>query len=213
MRLPTTTTFASLGLPLILGSGSATRKLILGELGLSFEVIKPNIDEKAIRFEEPSELVMALGKAKATALQTGEHGESLRDRGAILLTGDQVVVCNGSILEKPETAEEARDFIASYGLHAPSTVGSCVVTDAASGQQWSAVDVATVHFRPIPSDVIDDLIEEGTVFQCAGGLMVEHPKVQPFIERMDGPMDSIMGLCKATVSQLLDEAIAARQQS
>ena len=46
---------------------------------------------------------------------------------------------------------------------------------------------------------------EGTVLQCAGGLMVEHPLVEPFIARIDGSMDSVMGLSKALVLKLLEK--------
>lgn len=49
------------------------------------------------------------------------------------------------------------------------------------------------------------LCGEGTVLQCAGGLMVEHPLVEPFIARIDGSMDSVMGLSKALVLKLLDK--------
>ena len=54
--------------PIVLGSGSATRKAILTELGLSFTVVKPDIDEKAIRRPKPADLVLELGRAKAEAL-------------------------------------------------------------------------------------------------------------------------------------------------
>ena len=200
----------ALSSPLILGSGSATRKAILQELGLKFEVHKPGIDEKAIRRKEPAELVLALGRAKAAALLEGERGDAFRRNGALVLTADQVVVCDGRILEKPDTEEEARHFISGYAQYPPQTVGSCVITDPRSGRQWSAVDKACVTFLPIPDAVIDELIDEGEVFFCAGGLMVEHALVQPYIERMDGSIDSVMGLCKATVMRLLQEANAAR---
>ena len=84
---------ASLSIPLILGSGSASRALILREAGLAFEVAKPDIDEKAIRFDDPSRLVMALGRAKAAALREGPFGARFARDRALLLTGDQVVVC------------------------------------------------------------------------------------------------------------------------
>ena len=199
-------------IPLVLGSGSSSRALILRELDLAFEVFKPDIDEKAIRFDDPKELVLALGKAKAAELQFGKHAEEMKERGALILTGDQVVVCDGKILEKPESEAEARNFISSYADHPPSTVGSCVVTDAVSGRQWSAVDVATVHFTPIPGSTVDELIAEGEVFYCAGGLMVEHPKVEPHVERMDGSIDSVMGFCKETIVRLLEQAVAAREE-
>ena len=67
-----------------------------------------------------------------------------------MLTADQVVVWKGLIREKPTSEQEARAFIAGYGAAPPSTVGSCVITDSATRQQWHAVDVATVHFDPIP---------------------------------------------------------------
>lgn len=194
-------------LPIILGSGSQTRQAILRECGLKFDIIKPDIDEKAIRFDDPSQLVLALGVAKAAAIL-----ERTRGTDALIITADQVVVAmGGRILEKPESEAEAREFISSYATQAPQTVGSCVVTDAVSGQQWSAVDTATVHFRPIPESTVDALIAEGGVFSCAGGLMVEHALVQPHVERMDGSMDSIMGLCKSTLTRLLDEACSARE--
>ena len=201
----------SMSSPLVLGSGSATRKAILQELGFKFEVCKPDIDEKAIRFDDPAELVMALGKAKASALLESHHADRFREEGALLLTGDQVVVCADTILEKPESEEEARQFISLYAKNPPSTVGSCVVTDPRSGQQWAAVDRASVTFSTIPDSLVDSLIEEGEVFYCAGGLMVEHPLLQPHIVRLDGGMDSIMGLCKETVVRLLREASACRE--
>ena len=198
--------------PLILGSGSATRKAILDELGLTFEVCKPGIDEKAIRYDDPEQLVMALGKAKAAALLEGDQVGAFKQQEALILTADQVVVCGDKILEKPESAEEARRFINGYISTPPRTVGSCVISDPLSGQQWAAVDTACVVFEPIPEAVIDELIKEGEIFHCAGGLMVEHPLVQPYIVRMEGSIDSIMGLRKDTVLRLLGEASAAREQ-
>lgn len=55
----------------------------------------------------------------------------------------------------------------------------------------------------VPDSVVTKLCEEGTVLQCAGGLMVEHKLVQPYITNMDGTIDSVMGLSKALVLELL----------
>ena len=200
--------------PLVLGSSSATRQaILLRELDLTFTVAKPGIDEKAIRFEDPTELVLALGKAKAAALLEGERGAQYRQDGALIITADQVVVCEGQILEKPEDEAEARRFISRYGTSPPSTVGSCVVTDALSGSQWHTVDEAKVVFAPIPAATVDALVAEGDIFYCAGGLMVEHSLVQPHVQRMEGSMDSVMGLCKASVTRLLGEALASRSDA
>ena len=63
-----------------------------------------------------------------------------------------------------------------------------------------------ICFSHMPEDVIDALIAEGDVLNCAGGLMVEHPLVAPLISGITGSQDAIMGLSKATVKRLLLQA-------
>eukprot|EP00435_Cladocopium_sp_Y103_P019494 s3290_g4.t1 len=96
-----------LALPaVLLGSGSAVRRQILEAAGVSFEVRKPDIDEKALgdRASEPEKLVRLLAEAKADALLS-----SLKrcDKDRLILTADQVVTYKGSIREKPTDLEEA----------------------------------------------------------------------------------------------------------
>ena len=61
-------------------------------MGLQFEIHKPDIDEKAIRRQDPAELVLALGVAKAKALLEGPKAADFAARSALVLTADQVVV-------------------------------------------------------------------------------------------------------------------------
>jgi septum formation protein len=121
-------------------------------------------------------------------------------------TDAQVVVHEGRILEKPANAEEARSFIAGYARSPPSTVGSVVCTDLATGSRVQGVDTAHIHFTPIPDATVDQLMREGDCLYCAGGLMVEHPLVVPHVTRIDGTQDSVMGLSKALTVRLLLQA-------
>eukprot|EP00854_Cymbomonas_tetramitiformis_P000632 gene633-1064_t len=191
---------------IILGSGSFGRKAIFKELGIDFEVLKPDIDEKAIRKERPEDLVLALAHAKSAVL---------RDRiGPVtdpvyLVTADQVVVYRDTIREKPTSEAEAREFISGYGEAPAKTVGGIVVCNLATKKTFESLDIAEVHFKPIPVEVREALIEEGTVFLCAGGLMVEHELIWPLVTKLDGTMDSIMGMGKHVVASLLLEAAAS----
>jgi septum formation protein len=81
----------------------------------------------------------------------------------------QVVVHEGAIREKPSSVAEARRFIASYADSPGSTVGSCVCTCLDSGKRSELIEVNMVHMAPIPCDAVEQLIEEGTIFHCAGG--------------------------------------------
>ena len=65
--------------------------------------------------------------------------------------------------------------------------------------------MATVYFSPFSEQAIDSLIEEGQVFHCAGGLMVEHPLVKPFVLRIEGSEETIRGLPVALTNALLSE--------
>lgn len=194
----------------ILGSGSASRRLILNNMKLTFDVVKPNIDERSIgdrsSADNARELVLLLGEAKADniiGLLTPEQKASFD----VVITADQVVTHKGEILEKPASPEMARSYIRSYGQAPCATVGSIVLTHIASGVRVQGTDTATIFLREIPDSVIDGLIEEGEVFYCAGGLMIEHASVQPYIERIEGSLDSIMGLSETLLKRLLDEML------
>lgn len=101
----------------ILGSSSPWRKQVLSQIvGSDFSVLSPNIDEKEIRDPDPAALTIKLAHAKAKALLSKISGE------ALLITSDQVVVCNGMIREKPETVAECREFLRSYQYYPAQVV-------------------------------------------------------------------------------------------
>ena len=210
--------------PLILGSGSFTRKLILKEMAVAYELVVRPIDEKDIgdRDGDPATLVSTLAKAKGDHLiasLTDKDDDALsslaRNKksegecgGWVVLTADQVVTHAGSILEKPESIDEAKDFVGRYAISAPKTVGAVVLTHIPSGIQVSGVDSAQINFLPsvAEGDLVERLLEDDApVLSCAGGLMVEHPLVQEHISSIDGTEDSVMGLSKELVLELLAE--------
>jgi len=234
--------------PLILGSGSFTRKLILTEMRIPYQILTRPIDETSIGDRsingDASKLVLELGVAKADHLvdgirtganyvdfarvareevpdaNTNEEMIANDGRGWLILTADQVVTQtqpnpqatidseNGTrILEKPSSVAQAKQFVSSYAVHAPRTVGSCVLTHIPSLIRVSGVDTARINFKPtIHGDLVDKLINDGApVLAYAGGLMVEHPFVKEYIEGIDGTEDSVMGLSKDLVWRLLTE--------
>ncbi|HLD21587.1 MAG TPA: Maf family protein [Patescibacteria group bacterium] len=182
---------------IILGSQSHGRQKILREMGVEFEVMASNIDEKTIRFNDPKQLTLALAHAKAEALLPNIS------QNAILITSDQVVVCHNQILEKPENEQEERIFLRMYKTHPAQTVTAVVVTNTATRVQRSGVDIATVYFQPIPEHIITQLIAEKNVFTQAGGFSIDDPLVKPYIERIEGSRSSIIGLPDVLTRQLM----------
>uniref|UniRef100_A0A6N2M2U1 Maf-like protein n=1 Tax=Salix viminalis TaxID=40686 RepID=A0A6N2M2U1_SALVM len=194
---------------LILGSASSSRRKILKEMGYEFTISTADIDEKSIRKEKPEDLVMTLAEAKAdTILQKLPIIDYTKDaEPTLLITADQVVVYEGAIREKPAGKEEAREFIKGYSGGHAATVGSVLVTNLKTGFRKGEWDRVEIYFHEIPDEVIEKLIEEGIVLRVAGGLIIEHPLVLPYIKEVVGTTDSVMGLSKALTKKLIEEAL------
>ena len=180
----------------VLGSKSASRRAILDAAtgGAPFDVVVPDIDEKAIGDrlrDDPVDLVRQIALAKADELEA-----QLKDShpDAVLLTGDQVVTYEGAIREKPASQGEARAFIESYGRAPCATVGAVCLHDLASGRRVLGVDVAEISYEPMPPAVVEELVAEEQTMWCAGGLMVEHPASAPYLRSIEGGVDSVRRL-------------------
>jgi len=192
----------------VLGSKSASRRAILdaATAGVPFDVVVPDIDEKAIgdrARDQPLALVSQIALAKADALLSSVTQDS--HPGAVLLTGDQVVTYEGAIREKPASVEEAREFIESYGRAPCGTVGAVCLHDLASGRRVLGVDVAQITYAPMPAEVVDELVADEMTMWCAGGLMVEHPASSAYLQTIEGGVDNVMGLSSRLVASLLAE--------
>lgn len=237
--------------PFICGSGSASRRLILENAGFSFDVVKADIDERAIgdrsdgSLERAQALVMLLGHRKADAIMKRLQSDpvwqkclqspvSNNDASAgfciesrlgsavadvkplprpphrVLLTADQVVICNGVVLEKPMDEAEARGMLALYAQHPCSTVGSLVLTDLQSGKRYERQDTTTVFFEPRSSPeaallwdaAIDGMLADGMCIHCAGALMIESPLLLPVLERVEGSEESVLGMSTMLLEQV-----------
>jgi septum formation protein len=188
---------------LILGSQSPWRKQILDEMGLQFEVVVPDVDEKSFRVDDPFELTQTLAMMKSLAVRRiiGDR------RDALVLTSDQVVVVGGIIREKPRDADEARMFLRSYrSLPAECVTAVYGFATYATGKRGQAVmmtDRAKVYFRDLSIEAVEHIIDDGVIFSCAGGFAAGHPSFDPYIERIEGTRDSAMGMPKKCVESIL----------
>ena len=170
---------------------------------MPFIVMPADIDEKSIRHDNPIELTRVIAYAKADALVLRIHDS------AILITADTVVMCNGKIREKAATAKEAGDFLREYGTHSLQTVSAVVVTNTHTRIQKDGVDIATAWFRPIPEEVIAQMISRIDICSFAGAFAYQDALQRSFIDRIEGEEESILGLPKQLTLNLLKEILAS----
>ena len=94
-------------------SSSSSRLKILKDVKLKpYTIINPDIDEKAIRFDDPFKLTSKLAHEKLN--NSIQKWKSKNDGDSILISSDIVVYYNKQIYEKPTNIEQARKWIQSY---------------------------------------------------------------------------------------------------
>ena len=94
--------------PIILASGSDSRKLMLEEAGITFNVIVSPTDEESIKNKISilpfSQQVIHLAKAKAEPV-------SKQNPEFIIIGGDQMCALNGNLLHKPGAKDKAKESL------------------------------------------------------------------------------------------------------
>jgi len=90
--------------PIILASGSESRKIMLQDAGLIFEIITSNVDEDLLKNEMEGmpfeDQVVKLAAAKALAV-------SSENPDKIVIGGDQMCVFDNKVFDKPGSVEKA----------------------------------------------------------------------------------------------------------
>lgn len=187
---------------IILGSASISRKQILEKAGFVFQVMVANIDEKKIRRDNPKELALAIANAKADFLL------QKISKNVLLITIDQVVVCNDQIFEKPRNTEEIAYFLRCYSNNVATTITAVTVTNTSNKYRVFAIDIAKVYFNEISEDDIQTLASNPNFLKCAGGFQVEdnNKKLNPYIKKVIGGVDSVKGLPLELTKKLLKDA-------
>ncbi|SDZ82794.1 Maf family protein [Microbulbifer marinus] len=183
---------------LILASSSPYRSALLKQLQLPFDCASPHINEEALPGEQPAALARRLAKEKALAV-----APAFPD--ALIIGSDQVAECAGRALGKPGGRERAIAQLESCSGRKVHFHTGISVLDAANGEQRTAVETFTVHFRELSPQQIRSYIERETPYDCAGSFKVEGLGIALF-EKMEGSdMNSLIGLPLIRLVDLLQE--------
>ena len=127
------------------------------------------------------------------------------DKRAVLVTGDQVVLVDGKIREKPDSEAQAREFLKSSSHQPILAVTSVVAHNTGTGAHAEGTEITSITLRDIDDATIDALIAKGDVMHCCGGFIMEDPLMAPFIVKLDGTKESIMGIPPELTKQLIKE--------
>ena len=176
----------------VLASQSASRRAMLQAAGVPFEAMSAGVDEEAakagLRDLNARDLADALAELKALRV-------SGRDPEALVLGSDSVVALeDGTLLDKPETREQAADHLRLMSGKRHDLVSAAVIAEGGM-PVWRVVDRAKMFVRPLSDAFIDTYldVEWPAISGCVGCYRIEGPGAQLFT-RIEGSQFTVLGL-------------------
>lgn len=178
---------------LILASGSPFRRAMLENAGISLEIVRPEIDERAVEAPlvgsgaSPEDVALVLAEAKALSV-SGKHPD------AIVIGSDQTLSLQDRIFHKPEDMEGARRHLLALSGRTHH-LNSAVVIARRGEPVWRHVSVASLTMRELsPAFVGRYMARVGDkALQSVGAYQIEGEGIQLF-EAIEGDHFTIVGL-------------------
>ncbi|MCG0278158.1 MAG: Maf family protein [Thermanaeromonas sp.] len=182
---------------LVLASASPRRRQLLSQLGLKFTAVPSTVEEKIYADLPPRERVMALARAKAEAV-----AQDLSD--AIVLGADTLVVCQGRVLGKPATPQEAEamlSFLSGKTHEVYTGVAVVKVPGMHLRQAWERTEV---RFRQLAPREIKAYVASGEPLDKAGAYGIQGLGAL-LVEGICGDFFNVVGLPLVRTVSLLKE--------
>lgn len=189
----------------ILASGSTARAAVLRNAGVAFEIVRPDVDETAIkvagqaagRTVETVAADLAAAKAETVAGPVPE---------AIVIAADQMMECGGEWFDKPADLAEARQRLLYLGGKVHRLI---TAVDVRQGETplCRQTGIATLTMRPLTAGFIDHYLNRAgeSVCDSVGAYQLEGLGAQLF-ESIEGDFFTILGLPLLPVLETLRRA-------
>lgn len=183
---------------LVLASSSPSRKMLLEQAGLTFEVAVSGVDETVPPDYTPAQTVETLARRK------GEAVLPLRPEKPII-AADSVVSIDGLILGKPKDDEAAKDTLRRLsGRTHEIFTGVCLL---ANGKRDVFHRSTQVKFYPLTEEEIAEYVAMGESRGRAGAYGIEGIGVV-LVESICGDYSNIVGLPVAETIRRLHRLLA-----
>lgn len=169
---------------LILASASPSRKMLLEQAGVEFEVMQSGVDESIPPEYTPAQTVECLAARK------GEAVLALCPDCAVI-SADSVVSIDGMILGKPKDDEDAKATLRRLsGRTHEIFTGVCLLAD---GKKEVFHSVTKVNFYPLTEEEIEEYVGVGESRGRAGSYGIEGKGVI-LVQSICGDYSNIVGL-------------------
>lgn len=145
-------------------------------------------------------MTLARQKSEAALLEL----KSLKLDNFLVLTADTIVVLQDEVLGKPETADQAVEFLVKLSGKTHRVMTAVGLYDSQSERFVADVDSTKVEFRQLSKTEIEEYVKTGEPMDKAGAYAIQG-LASKFVVRIVGSHDTVVGLPIKTVEKLLQE--------
>ncbi|WP_370302137.1 nucleoside triphosphate pyrophosphatase [Pseudooceanicola sp.] len=179
--------------PIILASGSAIRAQMLANARVAAQVVRPRVDEEAVKnallaeAATPRNIADALAELKARKI-------SEKHPGAMVIGCDQVLDFAGTLLSKPETPDQALDQLTQMRGKRHSLYSAAVIAE--NGRPvWRHIGQVRLHMRDLSDAYLQDYVRRNwdSIRHAVGAYKLEEEGVRLF-SVIDGDYFSVLGM-------------------
>lgn len=174
---------------IILASASPRRREILSDLGVPFTVRVADTDEHSDE-QNPARFAEDLAREKGLAVWQALANEE-KTPDTVVLSADTVVVCDGQILGKPASVEDAYRMLSMLSGRAHHVITGVAVT--ADGVAHTAHSDTLVRVHTLSDEAIAHYVASGDPMDKAGAYGIQGA-FSRWIEGIDGCYFGVVGL-------------------
>ena len=173
----------------ILASGSASRRALLENAGLRFEIDPADVDEAALKAQfsgDAAALALHLAEAKALGVSSRRPG--------LVLGADQVLAFDGKVFDKAKTVQEAAERLAMLRGKTHWLKGGVAL--ARDGEVvWRHESSARMVVRNFSDAFLDDyLARAGDILTKGVGAYAFEGLGAQLFEHVEGDYFAVLGL-------------------
>jgi MAF protein len=183
---------------LILASSSPRRRQLLSLLGIPFVIKSAAVDETPRHGEAPSEMVLRISQAKASAMPDVGSDE-------LVVAADTIVVLEGQALGKPADAEQAVQMLRRLRGRSHLVYTGLALWHPASRRMILELGQSQVWMRAYSEEEIAGYVASGDPLDKAGAYAIQHLGFNP-VARVEGCWLNVMGLPLCHLNRALGRA-------
>jgi len=175
--------------PIILASGSQSRRVMLEDAGIHFDVISSNVDEDLLKKEmdgfpfEDQVVTLAAAKASEVSINNPNH---------LVIGGDQMCIFQNKVFDKPGSQEKAIENLKLLsGTTHYQYSGVCLYKDGRS--LWEYYEVVELNMHSLTEEEIINYVKAENPINAAGAYKFESLGCNLF-SSVDGSSYTIRGM-------------------